>query len=161
MTPAYVLRHTNPAALALLPTRMDSPEARAMLVTIGLQESTFTHRVQVGGPARGYWQFEEFGGVRGVLQHEDTKGYAGSVCDALSYPVTVSAVYHAVAHNDVLACAFARLLLWTLPEILPDRNNATLGWYQYNRAWRPGKPHPETWAGYWSTAWNLVNTEGK
>ena len=46
-------------AMALLPARMDTPEADCMLLAIGLQESRFVHRRQIGGPARGFWQFEK------------------------------------------------------------------------------------------------------
>jgi hypothetical protein len=30
-----IVKHTTPAALSLLPEKMDSPEARAMLIAIG------------------------------------------------------------------------------------------------------------------------------
>lgn len=39
-------------ALALLPARMSSPQAEAMLLAIGLQESCLVHRRQHNGPAR-------------------------------------------------------------------------------------------------------------
>ena len=45
---AYVRQTILPAVLGMLPAKMDSPEARAMLLTIGLQESRFEHRVQIG-----------------------------------------------------------------------------------------------------------------
>ena len=44
-------------ALALLPSAMDTPQAHCMLLAIGLQESRFVHRRQIGGPACGFWQF--------------------------------------------------------------------------------------------------------
>ncbi len=159
MTPEHVLRYTIPAALALLPARMDTPEARAMLLAIGLQESRFQHRRQVGGPARGFWQFEAIG-VGGVLDHEASRDGARSVSRALDYSPTSMAVYPALADNDILACAFARLLLWTLPGSLAVRTAPELGWSDYLNAWRPGKPHRETWAGHWSTAWDLVEGTG-
>jgi hypothetical protein len=154
VTPAFVLAHTIPAALSLLPVTMNTPAARAMLVAIGLQESKFQHRRQVQGPARGYWQFEERGGVTGVVTHPATKGYALAVCDMLDYSPSVIVIYDAIADNDVLACAFARLLLWTLPGALPM--TADEGWRQYVKAWRPGRPHPETWAENWQRAWDTV-----
>ena len=43
-TADYVARHVLPAAFALLPPQMDSPQARAMLMAIGWQESRFSHR---------------------------------------------------------------------------------------------------------------------
>nr|WP_316904517.1 hypothetical protein [Ralstonia mannitolilytica] len=65
-------------ALAILPSAMDTREARVMLLAIGLQESRFMLRRQVGGPARGFWQFEEGtkmsrGGVWGVYLHDSSR----------------------------------------------------------------------------------------
>ena len=45
--------YTLPAALSLLPPRMDTPLARRYVLAIALQESRFEHRRQIGGPARG------------------------------------------------------------------------------------------------------------
>jgi len=160
MTPAFVLAHTIPAALSLLPKTMDTPAARAMLLAIGLQESLFEHRVQFGGPARGYWQFEEHGGVAGVLTHHDSRVAVRRVCDALGYKTyDHSRVYQAIADNDILACAFARLLLWTLPDPLPARSETSQAWHQYLGAWRPGKPHPEAWAENWNLAWKTIEDQ--
>ncbi len=56
-------------ALQIIGVR-DTPEGRLMLLAIGLQESRFEHRRQLGnGPARGFWQFEAGGGVKGVMTH--------------------------------------------------------------------------------------------
>lgn len=155
MTPAYALAHVLPAALALLPAKMDTPQARAMLLAVGLQESKFQHRRQVGGPARGYWQFE-LAGVDGVFVHSASHEHARRVCAALDYHSDTVDVRLAIADNDILACAFARLLLWTLPDALPGRDEPDVAWAQYLDAWRPGKPHPETWAAHWATAWATV-----
>jgi hypothetical protein len=154
MTPAFALHRMIPAALSLLPTAMDTPAARALLLAIGLQESKLQHRRQVQGPARGYWQFEAHGGVAGVLEHRASGPHAWNVCTVLDYSPSVVVVYDAIADNDVLACAFARLLIWTLPEALPT--TADDGWRQYLKAWRPGRPHPETWAACWERAWATV-----
>ena len=71
-----VLKSIN-CALCVLPDRMDTPEARVMLIAIGLQESKFQDRRQlVGspprpvGPAKSFWQAEQGGGmVRGLLNY--------------------------------------------------------------------------------------------
>ena len=47
--------------------RVDSPEAEVLLLAIATQESALRHRTQVGGPARGYWQFERGGGLAGIM----------------------------------------------------------------------------------------------
>jgi hypothetical protein len=146
-----------PAAFALLPGVMDTPEARAMLLAIGLQESKFEARRQLGGgPARGLWQFERGGGTVGVLTHASSKPYARLVCAELLYKAELEPVFDALPDNDVLACCFARLLLWTLPGLLPSKGQTERGWAQYSEAWRPGKPHPEDWPGNFAQAWGLV-----
>lgn len=132
-------------AMELLPSRMDSDRARVMLLAIGLQESRLTHRRQIGGPARGLWQFERGGGVRGVLNHKASRSYALEVCDERGVKPTMDAVYSALEHDDVLAACFARLLLWTDPPPLPLIPHAPAAWSLYLRTWRPGRPHRQTW----------------
>ena len=67
-------------ALSMLPATMDTPKARVMLLAIALQESGLAHRVQVGGPAHGLWQFERGGGVKGVLRCHTTREHARALC---------------------------------------------------------------------------------
>jgi hypothetical protein len=148
--------HVFGATFALLPRVMDSPQARALLLAIGLQESKFVHRTQIGGPARGFWQFERSGGVVGVLAHPASTAYAARVCADLRYRAEPDGVYLAMAHNDTLACAFARLLLWTDPKALSGSDNHEGGWAIYMRTWRPGKPHPSTWQDHYRHAWDVV-----
>lgn len=148
-TAAYVRSHVLPAALQLLPARLDSPPARALIIAIGLQESRFEHRRQAGGgPARGFWQFERGGGTRGVLEHEASKPLARAVLTTLRYEP--GECFDALAHNDVLACAFARLLLWTHPSALPT--SAAGAWAYYLDTWRPGRPRPQTWQANYALA---------
>lgn len=135
--------------LKLLPEKFTSERAVTLLVAIGLQESRFVHRRQIGGPARGFWQFER-AGVRGVLTHPESKDYAEAVCEARGVTPSVDGVYGQLAEDDALAAAFARLLLWTDPRPLPD--DETEAWEYYLRNWRPGKPRRETWARYWTQA---------
>lgn len=53
MTLSEIIKTAINPALALLPATMDTPEARIMLLAIGLQESRFEHRRQlVGNPTR-------------------------------------------------------------------------------------------------------------
>ena len=113
--------------------------------------------MQLGGPARGFWQFENGGGVVGVLAHKQTSVIARDALEALAYPRGIPpwSVYDALAHNDVLACVFARLLLWTLPGQLPSVDRRDDGWSAYLAAWRPGKPHIERWDSSWSIGWEV------
>ena len=142
--------------LALLPSRMDSERARLMLLAIGLQESRFEHRRQIGGPARGFWQFERAGGVQGVLRHPATAKLAAAVCAEQGVEPTATAVYNRLEHDDLLACAFARLLLWSDPQPLPAPGYASASWQYYLRTWRPGKPHRHTWDALYARAHDAV-----
>ena len=156
----YVYKHIIPAALDMLPGRMYSPEAVAMILAIGLQESKFLHRRQVpNGPANGFWQFEKGGGVKGVLTHSSTSSTVKAILTDLRYPTDTESCYQAIRHNDVLACVFARLLLWTVKGRLPLRNEPDLAWNQYLGAWKPGKPHPETWDENFYEAWRFIDQE--
>lgn len=150
------LAFTFPAAFALLPGVMNTPEARAMLLSIALQESAFRWRRQREGPARGFWMFEQKGGTEGVLTHEASSAHAHHVCAELLYAPLSSVCYPALEHNDVLACCFGRLLLWTHPDRLPPRGSPDRAWRIYLDSWRPGKPHPETWPLHYWKAWELV-----
>lgn len=126
----------------LLPD-LDSREARVLLLAIGLQESRLTHRVQItdsgaNGPARGLWQFERGGGVNGVLTHRVSQPYAVSVCEARNVTPGPRYVWQRLADDDLLAAAFARLLLWTDPHRLPRVGDDETAWKYYLRNWRPG-----------------------
>ena len=115
------------------------------MLAIGYQESNWEHRRQIGGPARGFWQFERDGGVKGVMQHPASRDEARLLCDSLQYPFHTDTVYEALADNDILAAGFARLLLWTDPNALPAIGRNEEAWAYYLRNWRPGKPHRSRW----------------
>jgi hypothetical protein len=137
-------------AFQLLPVKMDSRKARIILAAIGYQETKYLTRVQYGnGPARGFWQFEKGGGVKGVMNHEASAELARKVCHARGVPFVRATVWAALATDDVLAAAFARLLMYTDPFELPDTQEAAWDMYA-NRLWNPGKPHPKTWPEAWA-----------
>lgn len=152
-------RGINPA-LALLPARMDSYEARVMLLTIGQQESRFEHRRQlVGnppqptGPAMGFWQFEtgtaaSRGGVWGVFLHPATNRLLRDLAEKRGCAPSPTNIWNAIQDDDVLAAGLARLLLFTDPKPLPEVQEVDAAWNYYVRTWRPGKPYPDKWAGY-------------
>lgn len=151
----HVHTHVIPAALSLLPGQMDSVQARAMLLAIGLQETEFLHRTQMNsGPARGLWQFERAGGVTEVLT--SFPEIVKPICQLLLYEPKAAIVHPALRDNDVLACVFARLLLWKDPRTMPESNNPTKGWKIYLAQWRPGMPHADSWAMNFRQAWEIV-----
>lgn len=140
-----------------LPGTMDSPEARAMLMAIGMQESYFHHRRQKPhGPARGWWQFEPIA-VEEVLTHHRSRRHARAIVRVLHYPAKTEVIHPVLEHNDPLAAVFARLLLWTVPQRLPRENEPELAWKQYlEDSWRPGKPRHRKWARNYREAWSVV-----
>jgi hypothetical protein len=155
MNPEQFNRIILTPALSLLPERMASVPARAMLIAICLQESGLIHRQQIGGPARGFPQFEK-AGILGVLTHHATADLARHVCSELAYQPNVDEVHAAIRDNDLLAACFARLLLWTVPAALPGPDQPDVGWDQYTRAWRPGRPRRELWDDNWERARQAV-----
>ncbi|AKC04799.1 lysozyme [Pseudomonas phage YH30] len=172
MTADQVFNQVLPEAYKLLPASMNSPEASVMLLAIGLQESRFASRRQLVnsinsegrkvllplGPAKGYWQMEKGGAVKGLLNFwkPATKELVHSVCKARGVPATQDAVWDALEHDDVLACALARILLYTDPHRLPPIKAQAEAWDFYLRQWRPGQPHEATWPELYRKAVRVV-----
>ena len=156
MTPIQLNSLILPPALSLLGPRYDTPAARAMMIAIAIQESRLQARVQVGGPARSYWQFE-LGGITGIVTHKASRDALKAVCDALNYEFTAAAIFTAIKDNDILAAACARLLLFTSPKALPDKSDIMGAWRLYSEElWKPGTPRFSTWAANWAKAWEVV-----
>jgi len=162
MTPKDILINAVDPALAMLAKLgvQSDDRARVLMMAIAGQESAWQYREQVGGPAHSFWQFEEGGGVAGVLYHPASRDKIAAVCAELGVPCTADAVYAAMVDNDVLAACMARLLLLTDPAPLPNVGEVQAGWDYYQRNWRPGAPHPEVWPGRYGTAMGLVNQTG-
>ena len=147
--------HVIPAAMSPLPAKMDTPEARAMLVAIALQESNLQYRKQIGGPALGFFMWE-LPQVGLVLRHEVIGPLALKVLADLAYSVGVppyEKIHDAMQHNDILQCTFSRLMLWPDAAPLPQRGDVQGSLATYLRVWRPGRPHPEKWPANWAQAW--------
>lgn len=137
-----------------------SPHASRFLLAIALQESNLSARRQVvangaeAGPAASFWQFEQGGGVKGVLTHHAVAGKMKAVCEAYNVLPTPAGLWEAMRYQDIVAACAARLLIYTLPGALPT--TADQAWQQYLSAWRPGKPKPDKWASYWKMAGETV-----
>lgn len=151
------------AALALLPPRLDTRQARVAITAISLQEDPRQVRAQVisggrKGPARGLWQFECEGGVKGVLGHAATKAMASAACMARQVPAVKEAVWAKLEVDDVLAACFARLLAFSDPKPLPEVGDEEGAWQLYLRTWRPGAAKRQydelraKWAGNYAAA---------
>ena len=157
MIPAQILAPID-HAFALLPAHMDNPQARVMLLAIGLQESRFAYRRQIGdGPAKGFWQFERGGGVKGCINHPASAPHLRNLCEIRGVDCTPQAVWNAIEADDVLAAGLARLLLWTDPKPLPALGDADGAWSLYLRTWRPGKPHLISWSWVYRQALGAVS----
>lgn len=147
-------------AFTLLPSKWDTPQARVLHAAIGYQETKYLHRRQVievdgrlveRGPACGYWQFEKGGAVKGLMNFGGlVTSKAMQVCNVRGVPWRRDDVWIALSQDDVLAAAFARLLMYTDPHSLPVTQADA--WDFYLRTWRPGKPHPEDWPKSWAFA---------
>src|ERR1044072_5855205 len=131
----FLLRAVEPG-LSLLPGYMTSDCAKIWLMTIAGQENNLIARKQMGGgPATSYWQFEQ-AGVNAVMKSQ-AKLAEGllATCD-----IDPSEAHAALQYNDAVACAFARLLLWSDPAPLPLASDVAAGYALYLRTWRPGRP---------------------
>ena len=138
-------------------------EAARFLLAVAMQESgaNLDARYQNSpgdspGPARGFWQFEQGGGVAGVLSHGASKDLAAKACAQTAVVAKPAAVWRTLEGHGALAAVFARLLLLTDPQSVPTEERT--GWDCYLRLWHPGKPHPETWAANWNRATQVIYT---
>jgi len=163
MKPTTLLQTAILPALAELEALgiKSSPLAARFVLAIALQESKLRNRRQVvaggaeNGPATSFWQGEKGGGIcTGTLTHPSTSFAMKTICDAYNVFPTPGGLWEAIRYQDIVAAAGARLLVYTLPGSLPK--TADQGWAQYVDAWRPGKPHPETWAENWRLASETV-----
>lgn len=142
-----------PGAMSILPKDMNSPKAIAMLIAIAMQESKATHRRQINGPARGFWQFEQIA-IAEIKRNPRTTYHFQNVLSNLEYPaeLDIYEVWKLLEHNDILACCMARLNLWKHPYPLPELGESEKAWKYYLDVWKPGRPHITTWADYYDRA---------
>lgn len=165
MTPHKLLHTAIIPALAELKHHgiPDTMEARRLLLAIALQESRINHRRQMSsdgtesGPAKSFWQFEQGGGCKGVLTHRQVAPSMRAVCEVFNIEPTSRGLWDAIQYHDVVAAAAARLLVYTLPGKLPTTVGD--GWEQYLNAWRPGHPHPASWAANWNLATKIAEED--
>ena len=163
MKHALFLQHVIRPGLTVLGDVMGrpvaSPEAEAMLLAIAIQESALRHRQQLGGPARGWWQFERAGGLAGVMAHARTRGPCEALCDALNLRFDQAALWDALPHSELLQVGLARLLLYSDAQPLPRLGDKAAAWQYYLRVWRPGKPGVGRWDAAYDGAAELVRID--
>jgi hypothetical protein len=142
MTPAsFYARVLVPSAAAL--PLIDTRASRVLLMAIAGQESGWSARLQEPTPyARGFWQFEP-SGIAGVIRDP----LLAEFCAAYAITLSPAVLFEALAWNDLLAYAVARLTLWRDPAVLPAVGDVGGCWTYYLRCWRPGRPRLDDWAG--------------
>lgn len=59
---------------------------------------------------------------------------------------------------DPLWYVLGRLLLYTDPKSLPEIGDAQAAWDLYQRVWRPGKPHRQTWDDLYAVACKVATS---
>ena len=148
-------------AIDIIGDNFGKPAAAVLVMAIGGQESKYLARRQLikkggklvpEGPAVSFWQFEENGGVRGVLQHPANETLERRLCAVQGVRYEKRAVWEAMQHDDVLGAGMARMLLAADSKRLPDVGDVEGAWDYYLRVWRPGKPHKDTWAKAYAEA---------
>jgi len=156
-TPIEILEGPMAEARKLLPSLSWSADVCILLLAIGLQESGLLYRRQHNqGPAKGLWQFEAGGGVKGVMTHAASRELAQQVAAARGVAWLRPAVWDALETDDVFACCMARLLLWTDPKAVPRRGDIEGAYATYEWNWRPGKPHKQDWPANYQKAVQAV-----
>jgi hypothetical protein len=105
MTPEnFLKRIVDPSLqfLSELAGTRSNDAARVLVMTIAAQESGWKERRQIGGPARGYWQFEKGGGVAGLFPA--TPQQLRAICASLDIPFDQTVVFEAMDGLERHAC---------------------------------------------------------
>ena len=151
MSPRNFLVRAIEPGLALVPGYMVSDAARVLLMAIAGQEMGLSQRAQIVAsgppPGLGYWSFQA-DGTADVMQRQPS--LMAAICATLDVPTT--SVWTALQYNDALACAVARLCLWTDPAPLPAIGDQAGGWNYYLTNWRPGRPDQSRWGAAYGVA---------
>lgn len=136
-----------------------SREAEVLLTAIAAQESALRHRQQLGGPARGFWQFEKMGGLNGVLEHHRTGPMAVAFVESVGLKAELPLLWDQLPYSELLQAGLARLLLWSDNPPLPRIGEKDAAWATYLRIWRPGKPHRGRWDAAYDGAVELARLD--
>lgn len=145
MTPAQFYSLVLLPSCAELPPAMNTPQSRLMLMAAAGQETGWANRTQVGGPARGFWQFD-MTAIVDLLGNSVTGSLVLAACALWDVPGDAPTIYEAIAWHDPLACHMARLLFLADPAPLPAVGDAAGAYACYTRNWRPGVERPAAWA---------------
>lgn len=148
----------------------NDPRAKLLLLAIAGQEADWRARKQEPvAYAAGLWQFEkgDDSALDLLLRSSKLGDEAAELCRLHQVPVAEDGVYtrenvwKTFIVNDELAAGFARLLLASDANPLPEIGEQDEGWNTYRRNWKPGKPRPKAWPRSYSTALETFNRFGR
>ena len=164
MTPAQfnttIMVPAEAVFAATVPEVPVDDRARVLLLAIAGQEGGWQFRAQAdGGPAHGFWQFEQGGGVAALMSNKTTSAFVRRLAARTGCPFTPMSVWGALASisGDDMAFGLARLILWSDPAPLPDPGDDEACWQTYVRNWRPGKPRRDDWTANIAAARGVGN----
>jgi hypothetical protein len=151
-------RVLDPMFNQLLP-HFDSPEARVMLLAIGLQESRSSPRgastVMVLRAASG--SSSAVAVVVGVLTSAASRDYARRrLLKLRNVAPSADSVWRRLEFDDLLAAAICPPDALGQPASMPALGRGGEAWDYYKATWRPGRPRVRTWNGYYAQALEQV-----
>lgn len=157
MTPEIFLADFLDPGLAWMnrivgPIPNNGADARMLMLMTPLQETNLVTRLQEGGPAHSFFQFERGGGLTRVMGNPRSDAMLKKICAALCIPYDIATVFQAVIWNDPLAIALARLDYWLDAHAIPPATDEDALWTYYLRNWGPGKPDRGRWGDWYPKA---------
>lgn len=127
-----------------LPSEMDSPEARLIVLATGVQETQYQTRQQVDGPARGLFQ-AQYNFILDLMHNPASGNHVWNLCGVMGITYGSHAMFDALLRDDPFAACMCRLGFWCDPRPLPDVGDVLGAWGAYERVQRPGKPSYTRW----------------
>jgi hypothetical protein len=124
---------------------VNDAKARVLIMATWGQESSWTFRLQNGGPARSYGMFERKGGLSNVMGNKTTLNWLTMICNELDIPVSQTVVFEAMAWNDDLAVAMTRFNYYLVPSPIPALGKQDDAYHYYDNRWGPGTKRPQDW----------------
>ena len=144
---ADVLAEVIVPGFTALPSEMDTPEARLIVLATGGVETQFRTREQDGHPAggaNGLFQMQ-YNCVLDVMHNKASGNLVWNLCGVLGVTYGSNAIFDALLTNDELAACMTRLAYWCDPRPLPQVGDMMGAWDTYERVQRPGKPSHSRW----------------
>jgi hypothetical protein len=156
-----IVEQVLPAAYALLPRELRTPEAARLILAVGAHASGFhVRRLAYASPKRGYWLLG-VDQVAEVLRFSKGRGPLVNAARELGYGILTmerGVLQAALEHNDCLGFVVARCLLPPAVEALQGSGEA---WAMYRELWRPSAAAADgsRWAAHYDAAGAVLATD--